>query len=109
MFNRSILENLRIWKKKRNRKPLILRGARQVGKTTAINIFAQDFENYMEINLEKIADHSLFNATFSIRDIFQAILLSKNLSLQPGSTLLFIDEIQNLSGRFNAFQFIGHL
>jgi len=95
MFNRSILEDLRVWKKKRNRKPLILRGARQVGKTTAINIFDQDFENYVEINLEKMADNSLFNATFSIRDIFQAILLSKNLSLQPGSTLLFIDEIQN--------------
>jgi len=95
MFNRSILKDLRGWKEKQNRKPLILRGARQVGKTTVVQMFAHDFTNYIYLNLEKNGDSSLFNTNFSIKDTFQSILLSKNKSLRAGSTLLFIDEIQN--------------
>ncbi|PJA08703.1 MAG: ATPase, partial [Flavobacteriales bacterium CG_4_10_14_0_2_um_filter_32_8] len=47
MFNRIIVNELDKWANKKNRKPLVLRGARQVGKTTVINQFAKNFEQYI--------------------------------------------------------------
>ena len=52
MFQRDIIIELRRWAEKGNRKPLVLRGARQVGKTSVINEFGREFENYLYINLE---------------------------------------------------------
>jgi len=95
MFTRSILSYLRHWKNKPGRKPLILRGARQVGKTTVVNIFAKEFDNYIYLNLELKRDSALFDENLDVQDIFQSILLSKNISPANGSILLFIDEIQN--------------
>ncbi len=43
MFKRDILDDLSLWASKPNRKPLVLRGARQVGKTTLVNYFGKDF------------------------------------------------------------------
>lgn len=53
MFKREILEELGKWKNKQFRKPLVIRGARQVGKTTAINMFSEQFDQYIYLNLEK--------------------------------------------------------
>lgn len=52
MYKREVLTNLRNWSKKKNRKPLVLRGARQVGKTTLINDFGKEFDHYLYLNLE---------------------------------------------------------
>ena len=53
MFNRTIINELKKWKNKPDRKPLVLRGARQVGKTTAIKLFAKEFDEFLYLNLEK--------------------------------------------------------
>lgn len=53
MFKRSIIKNLENWKQSEYRKPLILRGARQVGKTTIVNEFGKTYENYLYYNMEK--------------------------------------------------------
>jgi uncharacterized protein len=53
MFRRDILKELVKWKDKKFRKPLVIRGARQVGKTTAIHLFAEQFDQYIYLNLEK--------------------------------------------------------
>ena len=95
MFNRKILELLNQWKNNPDRKPLILRGARQVGKTTAVKMFAEQFENYIDLNLELKADRDIFNEALSVKELFQAILVIKNIRLKTGKTLLLIDEIQN--------------
>lgn len=95
MFFRSILHDLEKWKTAKKRKPLILRGARQVGKTTAIEIFSKKFDNYIPLNLELYEDRNIFREELSINELFQAILLMKNIVPNKGSTLLFIDEIQN--------------
>jgi hypothetical protein len=95
MFNRKILEFLQRWKDSSNRKPLILRGARQVGKTTVVRIFSQDFDNYVYLNLELKADRDIFDEARPIKELLQAIWMTKNISLREGRTLLFIDEIQN--------------
>lgn len=95
MFNRSILKNLQIWAQNEDRKPLVLRGARQVGKTTTVKIFSQQFDQYIYLNLEKTEDVSFFNSGLSIHELLAAIFFAKNLSRNKGRTLLFIDEIQN--------------
>ncbi len=95
MFKRSILHQLRLWKDSVNRKPLILRGARQVGKTTVIDLFSQDFDQYISLNLEKPSDADLFSRELPVSDLYQAILLERNLPRIQGCVLLFLDEIQN--------------
>lgn len=95
MFNRKILIKLQEWKGKKERKPLILRGARQVGKTTAVQLFSKEFNNYIYLNLEISEDRNIFKEENTIAELFQAILVIKNVILKEGSTLLFIDEIQN--------------
>lgn len=52
MFTRSIIKELQDWLIQKDRKPLVLRGARQVGKTTLVNQFALQFEQYIYLNLE---------------------------------------------------------
>ena len=95
MFYRSILTELKKWKNRDNRKPLIIRGARQVGKTTAINLFSHEFDNYIYLNLELHRDREIFKENLDVHRLLQAILVHKNITLKPGSTLIFLDEIQN--------------
>lgn len=83
------------WKKSNRRKPLVLRGARQVGKTTLIHEFAKEYDQYIHLNLEKHKDKSLFYNYTGVHQILEALLLEYDL--QPPTekkTLLFIDEIQ---------------
>ena len=95
MIYRKALDKLREWAKRNNRKPLILRGARQVGKTTLINIYAKEFDNYLYLNLEKRDDQSLFDHNYSVENLIDAIFFLKDKPKNSGKTLLFIDEIQN--------------
>jgi predicted AAA+ superfamily ATPase len=95
MFNREILKNLNAWKNRSGRMPLILRGARQVGKTTVINMFSKEFDVFVELNLELYSDMQVFKEEYGIDEIIQAIQVYKNISFGKGSVLIFIDEIQN--------------
>jgi hypothetical protein len=52
VFTRKIESELLSWKNSANRKPIVLRGARQVGKTFVVNRFAENFDHFIEINLE---------------------------------------------------------
>ena len=95
MIERKILKDFRFWLHKENRKPLILRGARQVGKTTAVNQFAVEFKQYIYLNLELKTDREVFERDDSFEKLLRAIFLIKNGDLKEESTLIFIDEIQN--------------
>lgn len=95
MFGRSILAQLEHWKESSDRKPLILRGARQVGKTTAVELFSQAYDQFVSLNLEKAGEAGLFSRNLPVKDLFQAILLHKNLQRSGGRALLFLDEVQN--------------
>ncbi len=95
MLNRSIQDELIGWKNRSDRKPLILRGARQVGKTTAVEVFSKEFENYICLNLELAKNRNIFREDMDVQELFQAILIVKNVTLKTGKTLIFIDEIQN--------------
>lgn len=94
-FNRQLFNILESWKSNKKRKPLIIRGARQVGKTTLVRQFAKTFPNAILLNLEKPSDRSYFDDFDDVKTIFEAILISKNQSnSDPSKILLFLDEIQ---------------
>lgn len=93
MIERNIINDLELWKLSPDRKPLILRGARQVGKTTAVKLFAQRFSQFINLNLERPEDMQLFREGRSFRDTLEAIYLAKKI-VPKGSILIFIDEIQ---------------
>ena len=92
---RNIDTALLEWKDDTFRKPLLLRGARQTGKTTAVRHFAKQFESFVELNFEK--DDRLFNIFEKDLNIQRILGLIEGIVRQkivPGKTLLFLDEIQ---------------
>lgn len=94
-FKRHLSAQLIEWKKKANRKPLILRGARQVGKTTLIKEFAKTYKYQLYLNLEKKADSQYFEQTDDVKAIVESLLISNNIVTKYlHNALLFIDEIQ---------------
>lgn len=106
MFDRNILKILSDWRNRQGRKPLVLRGARQVGKTFAVHRFGHDaFGTSIYINLEH-ADHAaLFKRTMSVKDRLELIQLRFNTKITPGATLVFIDEVQNSSIAMNQLRY----
>ena len=96
MFERIAIQYLRQWAEREDRKPLVLRGARQVGKTTLVKMFAKEFDTYIYLNLEEKESAELFAADYSFEDLLAGIYLKANEPLDFGKrTLIFIDEIQN--------------
>lgn len=94
-FKRSAEQDLQSWKVNSARKPLIIRGARQVGKTTLVKDFAASYSNFIQLNLEKASDRSYFEDFDNVQTICEALFLAYNISLSEiNETLLFIDEIQ---------------
>jgi predicted AAA+ superfamily ATPase len=94
-FYRHISNSLTDWKKSSNRKPLILRGARQVGKTTLIKAFAKSYKHSILINLEKPEHLQFFELYDDVKTIIDSLFLTNNIkSIAIENTLLFIDEIQ---------------
>jgi len=92
---RKIEDELNVWRDSTNRKPLIIRGARQVGKTTVVNTFAQSFKNFINLDLERESDLRYFKKYDRVKLIVEDLFLSKQIpSGEIRSTLLFIDEIQ---------------
>ncbi|MFW5719930.1 MAG: ATP-binding protein [Candidatus Dojkabacteria bacterium] len=97
MFQRKALEKLHEWSVQKNRKPLILRGARQVGKTTLVDMFSREFDEYIYLNLDTYPDKRIFDRVETLDNLVEKIFLEKNKKKLEGKILLFIDEIQNSS------------
>ncbi|NQU51036.1 MAG: AAA family ATPase [Bacteroidetes bacterium] len=95
MFKREIIDELKKWKEKKFRKPLVIRGARQVGKTTAINMFSEQFDQYIYFNLEKEEEKQLFEQNYPFPDLITTLFIFAGKKRNGGTTLIFIDEIQN--------------
>ena len=92
---RHALENLKEWAKRDAHKPLILRGARQVGKSFLVRMLANEvFETLAEINFEQMPDAAELFKSKQPERIIPLLELKLNLPIVPGKTLLFLDEIQ---------------
>lgn len=92
------IEDLKKWKNSKNRKPLILRGARQVGKTWLMKEFGEnEYEKCAYINLddnEKM--EQLFSGDFDIKRILQGLKLESGVNIEPENTLIIFDEVQEV-------------
>ena len=88
-------EQIAVWKNSPRRKPLIIRGARQVGKTWLVeNFLANQFEHFVKIDLEKRRDlHIHFAGNLEPKEILEGLEVAEGRII-PGKTLLFFDEIQ---------------
>lgn len=95
MIERRLLSSLTEWKNSKSRKPLILRGARQVGKSTLVDEFAKEYDVYLKLNLDEADDCQLFDRYISIEELIDAIYVRCQQKKENKPTLLFIDEIQN--------------
>jgi len=95
MFDRTIIQKLKKWSAKTDRRPLVLRGARQVGKTTAVKMFAKEFDVFINLNLEKSEHRNIFEGDYSFSELITRLFLHIGKERKSGKTLVFIDEIQN--------------
>ena len=96
MFKRIIDFNLDRWKTDPFRKPLLLRGARQVGKTYAVRRLGGQFTSFVEINFEKLEGAaSIFEKDLSPERLILALSLLAKAPIIPGETLLFFYEVQD--------------
>ena len=94
MFNRIIDLHLYKWKEDKYRKPLLLRGTRQVGKTYAVRKLGQSFKHFVEINFEQLRETiKVFEKDLVPERIIRSLSLIVKAPIIPGKTLLFLDEI----------------
>ena len=94
-IERKIDQALLDWKASPSRKPLLIRGARQVGKSTAVRNLAKRFDYFIEINFDEQPEYlNLFANTSDLHDLIEQLALITQTEIIEGKTLLFLDEIQ---------------
>jgi len=95
-MKRIVEKKMLAWKTSNRRKPLIIRGARQVGKTWLVeNFLAKKFESFIKIDFEERSDlHAYFSGNLDPKQILESLEIAIG-RITPGKTLLFLDEIQS--------------
>ena len=96
-MERSIYSNLKKWKESLTRKPLILQGARQVGKTYILKEFgAREYSEVVYINCDDNNDMQNMFVDYDVDRIIRSLSAISGVSIKPSTTLLIIDEIQEV-------------
>ncbi len=108
MYRDAINELVR-WKESRRRKPLIIEGARQVGKTWLVKKFAADhYKNMAYVNFEEqIYLRNLFKEDFNVARIISAISAASHVTCRPENTLIFLDEIQDATNGVTSLKYFN--
>ncbi len=105
-FRRKIDEELMAWKNSRNRKPLLLRGARQIGKSSTVRNFSKQFKYYIEVNFESQSSLlNVFEQEQDVKGICEKLGMLFSTPVIEGETLLFIDEIQKSEAALKSLWF----
>ena len=106
-MERNAIHHLKEWKNKNRRKPLIVRGARQVGKTWLIKEFGrQEYAKIAYINFENAQQmQTIFKADFNINRIIMAIQVETEIQITPEDTLIIFDEIQEAEGGLTSLKY----
>lgn len=95
-YQRKIDNDLQTWKNAPRRKPLLIRGARQVGKSSAVRKLGESFKYFVEVNLEKRpALKAFFTEDIDVKKTCANLSATTGIPIIAGETLLFIDEIQS--------------
>ena len=96
-MKRFAMEQLQNWKEKKNRKPMIIMGARQVGKTWLMKEFGKQFFSkvaYVSFYNNKRMSN-VFEMDFDIQRILMNLNIETGITITPGDTLIILDEIQD--------------
>jgi hypothetical protein len=106
---RKIENKLEEWRKSRNRRPLIVKGARQVGKTFSVLEFGKKhFENILYLNFESNNElHKVFERDLSPSRILRELSVMTGETINEGTTLLFFDEIQSCSKALTSMKYFA--
>ena len=106
-MDRDIYQKLLKWKQSPRRKPLVLNGARQVGKTYALSFFAQKhYKNYVYLNFEKDSIvGQYFTDTIDPKHLIKLLAIHSNTRIEPENTLLIFDEIQENPRALNSLKY----
>ncbi len=105
-FRRIIDDELLRWSRQKQRKPLLLRGARQVGKSSAVKELAKQFETFVSINFERLRTiHHLFESDLEPRRLCEQLSAFLNIPIIPGKTLLFFDEVQSCPAAISSLRY----
>ena len=95
-WNRTIDAWLLAGKNSSQRKPLMIRGARQVGKTSSVKNLATNFTYFIEINFDEKREYAaIFEKNLSVSELCEQLSVLTNTPIIPGKTLVFLDEIQS--------------
>lgn len=108
-MDRLLLDDLRKWKEKSDRKPLILRGARQVGKTWLLKEFGQRFFDdtfYLNFEQRELPD-SIFGGTLSPQQIIEQLSIYRGKKIMPETTLIIFDEVQELPRALTSLKYFA--
>ena len=107
MYYKRLIDNyLSEWASRDTHKPVLLRGARQVGKSTAVKELSKKFDSFVEINFEKQPKYKiLFDDDLDVKRIIPQISAIYGTSIKPGQTLLVLDEIQECPRAIMALRF----
>jgi predicted AAA+ superfamily ATPase len=105
--SRKVDLDLLEWMRESNRKPLLLRGARQVGKSSVVRNLAKQFKYFIEINFEmdNQARELFSGANLSPQKLCQELAAIYGIPIIPGKTLLFLDEIQSSPSAISSLRF----
>ena len=105
-MKRQLYQEVIQWSRRPDRRPLLLRGARQTGKTYLIDEFGKSsFDHYLKVNFEKDTAFLGCFETLDPRKIIQMIELLSNQTITPGKSLLFLDEIQECPKAIQALRY----
>src|SRR3990167_316139 len=106
-MKRELLDRLKAWKLSSYRKPMLVMGARQVGKTTLLRNFGKEcYRNMVELNFDDTPKlKRLFKRDLDPKRIVRDISLELNVEIIPGETLLFFDEIQDCPNALNSLKY----
>jgi len=104
---RQKIEDLKAWQKSLHRKPLIVRGARQVGKTELIKEFGRtQYRQTAYVNLDNNSRMAaLFDGDFDVNRLIQGLKAETNVDIEPDSTLIVLDEIQEIPKALTALKY----
>ncbi len=107
-MDRSIFSDLQQWKMRANRKPLVIQGARQVGKTWLMREFGRrEYERTAYLSFADIPQASqIFEGSYQVENIIQGIGLLSGTEIQAENTLIVLDEIQECERALNALKYL---
>ena len=111
IMKRHIFEKLQHWKQDASRKPLILKGARQVGKTYILTSFGSlEYSDVAYFNFENTPQlHELFTGSLKPHDIIKVLAIESGVEIKPEKTLIIFDEIQECPAALNSLKYFNEL